>query len=82
VTPEADSPESTETPASQLADSDPRPPTAASTEGGTYPPSPAAGTASPQERLAAIANERPEAAAGAAFAGGLLLALILKRLAR
>ena len=38
--------------------------------------------ASPQERVAAIANERPEAAVGAAFAGGLLLALILKRLAR
>jgi len=35
-----------------------------------------------QERAAAIANERPEAAVGAAFAGGLLLALILKRLAR
>jgi hypothetical protein len=32
--------------------------------------------------MAAIANERPEAAAGAAFAGGLLLAMILKRLAR
>ena len=38
--------------------------------------------ASPQERVAAIANERPEAAVGAAFAGGILLALILKRLAR
>ena len=82
MTPETDSPESTETSASQPADSDSRPPTPASTEGGTYPPTPAAGTASPQERLAAIANERPEAAAGAAFAGGLLLALILKRLAR
>jgi hypothetical protein len=35
-----------------------------------------------QERAAALANERPEAAVGAAFAGGLLLALILKRLAR
>ena len=30
----------------------------------------------------AIANERPEVAAGAAFAGGFLLALILKRIAR
>jgi hypothetical protein len=39
-------------------------------------------TGSPQQRLAAIANERPEAAVGAAFAGGLLAALILKRLAR
>jgi hypothetical protein len=38
--------------------------------------------ASPQQRVAAIAHERPEAAAGAAFAGGFLLALILKRLAR
>ena len=38
--------------------------------------------ASVQQRAAQIANERPEAAAGAAFAGGLLLALILKRLAR
>jgi len=35
-----------------------------------------------QERAAAIADERPEAALGAAFAGGFLLALILKRLAR
>jgi hypothetical protein len=41
-----------------------------------------ADAASPQQRVVAIANERPEAAAGAAFAGGLLLALILKRLAR
>ena len=46
----------------------------------SYPPAPTAAV-SPQERLAAIANERPEAAVGAAFAGGLLLALILKRLA-
>ncbi|HTU88185.1 MAG TPA: hypothetical protein VMF57_21575 [Solirubrobacteraceae bacterium] len=38
--------------------------------------------ASPQQRIAEIANERPEAAVGAAFAGGLLFALILKRLAR
>jgi hypothetical protein len=43
---------------------------------------PAAGGSSVQERVAAIANERPEAAAGAAFAGGLVLALILKRIAR
>jgi hypothetical protein len=41
-----------------------------------------AGGASVQERAAALANERPEAAVGAAFAGGLLLAMILKRLAR
>jgi hypothetical protein len=31
---------------------------------------------------AALAAERPEIAVGAAFAGGLVLALILKRLAR
>jgi hypothetical protein len=43
---------------------------------------PAPDGASVQERAAALANERPEVAAGAAFAGGLLLALILKRLAR
>jgi hypothetical protein len=34
------------------------------------------------ERAATLANERPEVAVGAAFGGGLLLALILKRLAR
>jgi hypothetical protein len=45
-------------------------------------PAPAAGGSSVPERAAAIANERPEVAAGAAFGGGLLLALILKRLAR
>jgi hypothetical protein len=41
---------------------------------------PAAGGGSVPERAAAIANERPEVAVGAAFGGGLLLALILKRL--
>ena len=41
-----------------------------------------AGGQSAQDRAAAIANERPEVAVGAAFAGGLLLALILKRIAR
>jgi hypothetical protein len=45
-------------------------------------PSAAAGGASMQERALALANERPEAAVGAAFAGGLLLAMILKRLGR
>jgi hypothetical protein len=50
--------------------------------GSSAAPSGAAGGASVQERAAALANERPEAAVGAAFAGGLLLALILKRLAR
>ena len=34
------------------------------------------------QRAVALADERPEVAAGAAFAGGLLLAMILKRLAR
>jgi hypothetical protein len=42
----------------------------------------AARGASVQERAGAVANDRPEAAVGAAFAGGFLLALILKRLAR
>ena len=35
-----------------------------------------------QARAAALADERPEVAVGAAFAGGLVLAMILKRLAR
>jgi hypothetical protein len=35
-----------------------------------------------QERVVTIADERPEAAIGAAFGGGLLLALILRRIAR
>lgn len=39
------------------------------------------GSPSVQERALALANDRPEVAAGAAFGGGLLLALILKRLA-
>jgi len=43
---------------------------------------PATGGSSVQQRAAAIADERPEVAVGAAFAGGFLLALILKRLAR
>jgi hypothetical protein len=32
--------------------------------------------------LAQLANDRPEVVVGAAFAGGFLLAMILKRLAR
>jgi hypothetical protein len=79
VTAEPDSPESTPASTGQPEGLDSRPSAPASTDGG---PNPAAGPASPQERVAAIANERPEAAVGAAFAGGLLLALILKRLAR
>jgi hypothetical protein len=35
-----------------------------------------------QARAAALADERPEVAVGAAFAGGLVVAMILKRLAR
>lgn len=38
--------------------------------------------ASPVEQAAVLANERPEVAVGAAFAGGILAALILKRLGR
>jgi hypothetical protein len=41
-----------------------------------------AGGGSLQDRAAAIADERPEVAVGAAFAGGLLIALILKRIGR
>jgi hypothetical protein len=37
---------------------------------------------SPQEAVASTVAERPELAVGAAFAGGVLAALILKRLAR
>ena len=52
---------------------------------GAEPP-PAAATGgsggSAQERAVALASERPEVAAGAAFAGGFILALILKRIAR
>ena len=39
-------------------------------------------TASGGFDLAALANDRPEVVIGAAFAGGFLLAMILKRLAR
>ncbi|HTU97743.1 MAG TPA: hypothetical protein VMF14_17980 [Solirubrobacteraceae bacterium] len=41
-----------------------------------------AGDAGPSALAAAFPPERPERAVGAAFAGGLVLALILKRLAR
>jgi hypothetical protein len=37
---------------------------------------------SAQEEAASAVAQRPEVAVGAAFAGGLLVALILKRLAR
>jgi hypothetical protein len=35
-----------------------------------------------QARVAALADDRPELAVGTAFAGGLVVAMILKRLAR
>lgn len=40
------------------------------------------GTASPSATFPSPADERPEVAVGAAFAGGLVLALFLKRRAR
>jgi hypothetical protein len=43
---------------------------------------PASGRSVIQERAVAIANERPEVAVGAAFAGGFLLAMIMRRIAR
>ena len=43
---------------------------------------PAAGGSFIQERAVAIANERPEVAVGVAFAGGFLVAMILRRIAR
>jgi hypothetical protein len=49
------------------------------------PPEPTAvppGGSGPAAQLAAQVNERPEIAVGGAFAGGLVLGLILKRLAR
>ncbi len=46
------------------------------------PSATAAGGVSVQERALVLANERPETVVGAAFAGGLFLAMILKRLAR
>jgi hypothetical protein len=39
-------------------------------------------TVSVQARAAALADDRPEVAVGAAFAGGLVLAMILRRLVR
>ncbi|HEX8977656.1 MAG TPA: hypothetical protein VF781_14190 [Solirubrobacteraceae bacterium] len=47
------------------------------------PTGPSAGPAAGQgSGAAAVVADRPEIAVGAAFAGGLLFALILKRLAR
>ncbi|GAC1439940.1 MAG: hypothetical protein NVSMB51_18590 [Solirubrobacteraceae bacterium] len=42
----------------------------------------AAPSQAPAEKAAAIVQEKPEVAVGAAFAGGVLAALILKRLGR
>ena len=52
------------------------------TAGPSAQASTAAGGVSVQERALALANERPEFAVGAAFAGGLVLAMILKRFGR
>ena len=43
--------------------------------------SPDSGGPSPQESAAAVIAQHPEVAVGAAFAGGWLAAMILKRLA-
>jgi hypothetical protein len=75
VTPDTDS---TETPAGQPAPQD----SLGATGGPSAHEPGATGVAAVQERAVALANERPEVAAGAAFAGGLFLALILKRLVR
>jgi len=52
----------------------------------TQPPADASSGApdavSVQARAQALADDRPEVAVGAAFAGGLVFAMILKRLAR
>lgn len=61
-----ESTQTTETPAWQATDSASEP----------------GGAASVPQRALALANDRPETAVGAAFAGGLVLAMILKRLAR
>jgi hypothetical protein len=77
VTPDTDSTESsTSQPTGSVS---PAPETGSPEAAG---PGSGSGSPSIKERAAAISNERPEAAVGAAFAGGLLLALILKRLAR
>ena len=61
----------------------------AASERPVYPPPPASeppsfedDSAGPGGLAAAFPPDRPERAAGAAFAGGMVLALILKRLAR
>jgi hypothetical protein len=72
-----------ETPGSELsADGVAGQPTAEQQTASWVPQPPPADGASAQEPVAAAMAERPELAVGAAFAGGLLAALILKRLAR
>ena len=57
--------------------------TAAEPVAPVWTPPPASASPSPAASgPAAIAQERPEVAVGAAFAGGFVFALILKRLAR
>ena len=58
------------------------PPPAAAPPPVTAPPSFDDASSGPSGLAAAFPPDRPERAAGAAFAGGLVLALILKRLAR
>jgi predicted lipid-binding transport protein (Tim44 family) len=55
---------------------------AGATEPATAPPPPADSGAGAASQLSARVDERPEMAVGGAFAGGLLLGLLLKRLAR
>jgi hypothetical protein len=75
VTPD---PDSTQTSAGQPAADD----SPGAAFGASAQASAGSGGPTPQERAAALVDERPEVAVGAAFGGGLLLALILKRLAR
>jgi hypothetical protein len=49
---------------------------------GLVPQPPSPDGSSPPQPLASPFDDRPELAVGAAFAGGLLAALILRRLAR
>ena len=74
MTPDTDS---TQTSAGQPAADD-----SPGVAGPSAPISTGSGGPTPQERAAALVDERPEVAVGAAFGGGLLLAMILKRLAR
>ena len=58
-------------------------PTAENSPGTAGGPSAQAPTAAGlQERAVSLADQRPEVAVGTAFAGGVLLAMILKRLGR